>query len=96
MGYFLLFEGMLDSVLYARDKWLSPSGLMAPSRTDILISAMGDEDWYNDKLHFWNDVYGFSMNTMNTDVKKNGVIAVLPSTGMISDTVTIKVFFIHI
>jgi protein arginine N-methyltransferase 3 len=96
MGYFLLFEGMLDSVLYARDKWLSPSGLMAPSRTDILISAMGDEDWYNDKLHFWNDVYGFSMNAMNTDIKKNGVIAVVPSTGMISDTVTIKVFFIHI
>lgn len=22
MGYFLLFENMLDSVLYARDKWL--------------------------------------------------------------------------
>ena len=23
MGYFLLFEGMLDSVLYARDKYLA-------------------------------------------------------------------------
>ena len=22
MGYFLLYEGMLDTVLYARDKWL--------------------------------------------------------------------------
>jgi protein arginine N-methyltransferase 1 len=22
MGYFLLFENMLDTVLYARDKWL--------------------------------------------------------------------------
>jgi protein arginine N-methyltransferase 1 len=24
MGYFLLFESMLDSVLYARDKYLQP------------------------------------------------------------------------
>ena len=24
MGYFLLFESMLDSVLYARDKYLKP------------------------------------------------------------------------
>jgi protein arginine N-methyltransferase 3 len=27
MGYFLLFESMLDSVLYARDKWLDHNGL---------------------------------------------------------------------
>jgi len=24
MGYFLLYESMLDSVLFARDKWLKP------------------------------------------------------------------------
>ena len=27
MGYFLLFESMLDSVLYARDKYLKPDGV---------------------------------------------------------------------
>lgn len=27
MGYFLLFESMLDSVIYARRKWLSSGGL---------------------------------------------------------------------
>lgn len=27
MGYFLLFESMLDSVLYARDKYLQPDGV---------------------------------------------------------------------
>ena len=26
MGYFLLFESMLDSVLWARDKYLAPGG----------------------------------------------------------------------
>lgn len=28
MGYFLLRESMLDSVLKARDKWLKPGGAM--------------------------------------------------------------------
>ena len=26
MGYFLLYEAMLDSVLFARDKYLAPGG----------------------------------------------------------------------
>ena len=30
MGYFLFFESMLDTVLYARDKWLKPGGVGKP------------------------------------------------------------------
>lgn len=26
MGYFLLYESMLDTVLYARNRWLAPGG----------------------------------------------------------------------
>ena len=32
MGYALLYESMLDSVLHARDKWLVPGGVMLPDR----------------------------------------------------------------
>ena len=32
MGYCLFYESMLDTVLYARDKWLAPGGLMFPDR----------------------------------------------------------------
>ena len=28
MGYFLLYEAMFDSVMFARDKWLQPNGLV--------------------------------------------------------------------
>ena len=28
MGYFLIYESMVDTVLYARDKWLKPDGLV--------------------------------------------------------------------
>lgn len=46
MGYFLLYESMLDSVFVARDRWLKPNGIMAPSNAKILIAAMDDEEWY--------------------------------------------------
>jgi len=32
MGYFLLFESMLDTVLVARDRFLVPDGLMLPDQ----------------------------------------------------------------
>lgn len=38
MGYCLLYETMLDSVLYARDKWLKPGGAMLPD-TATIVSA---------------------------------------------------------
>jgi len=28
MGYFLIYESMLDSVIYARDKWLKEDGIV--------------------------------------------------------------------
>ena len=28
MGYFLLFESMIDAVIFARDKYLAPSGVL--------------------------------------------------------------------
>lgn len=42
MGYFLLYEAMLDSVLYARDKWLAPGGIMMPDRATMFIGALDD------------------------------------------------------
>ena len=39
MGYFLLYESMLDTVIFARDKWLAKGGIV------ILI-----EYFYNFKL----------------------------------------------
>lgn len=32
MGYCLFYESMLDTVLYARDKWLATNGLLFPDK----------------------------------------------------------------
>ncbi|XP_019858498.1 PREDICTED: protein arginine N-methyltransferase 1-like [Amphimedon queenslandica] len=56
MGYFLLFESMLDTVLYARDKWLNDKKNVYPNRCNMSLVAMGDEYEYNSKIKFWENV----------------------------------------
>ena len=36
MGYCLLYESMLSSVLFARDKWLRPGGAILPDTATIV------------------------------------------------------------
>ena len=36
MGYCLLYESMLDSVLYARDRWLKAGGALLPDTATIV------------------------------------------------------------
>ncbi len=64
MGYCLLYESMLDSVLYARDKYLKPDGLMVPSHARIMIAPLADSDVRVEQVDFWRDVYGFDMSGM--------------------------------
>ena len=42
MGYFLLYESMLDCVLWARDKYLIEGGKMLPDRAQLYIAAIED------------------------------------------------------
>ncbi|KAJ2709617.1 hypothetical protein H4R19_004162, partial [Coemansia spiralis] len=64
MGYFLLFEAMLDSVLAARDRYLAPGGLLAPSASYIYLTAISDDDYMANVVNYWDNVYGFKMSTM--------------------------------
>ena len=50
MGYFLLYEAMFDSVLFARDKWLRPGGLMLPDRARMYVAVLDDGAYYRKKL----------------------------------------------
>ena len=64
MGYCLLYESMLDSVIYARDKYLALDGLMVPSHASLRIAPLADSDLKASHIDFWRDVYGFDMTAM--------------------------------
>lgn len=62
MGYFLFYESMLDTVLYARDKWLREGGIILPDRASLSLVAVEDGDYKAEKINFWDNVYGFDMS----------------------------------
>jgi len=84
MGYFLLFEGMLDSVIAARDKYLSPSGTVQPSRCSIHLQAVSDPSRYQQVVEFWGDVYGYKMSCMKEPVLGEANVEVVPDQCVVS------------
>lgn len=79
MGYFLLYESMLDTVLYARDKYLAPEGLIFPDKATIFVAGIEDGEYKDEKigcelpscrtLHFQPDLLTsfFQSGIMSTD-----------------------------
>ncbi|NXG25585.1 ANM3 methyltransferase, partial [Grallaria varia] len=90
MGYFLLFESMLDSVIYAKDKYLAEGGAVYPDICTISLVAVGDMNKHVDKLLFWEDVYGFDMSCMKKAVIPEAVVEVLDPNTLISTASVIK------
>lgn len=90
MGYFLLFEGMLDSVIYARDNCLSPGGILLPNRCNISLVANGDVETHKKLIEFWSDVYGYKMNCMKSEVVREASIDIVPSKYIISEPCIVK------
>ncbi|ESR64653.1 protein arginine N-methyltransferase 1.1 [Citrus sinensis] len=76
MGYFLLFENMLNTVLYARDKWLVDDGIVLPDKASLYLTAIEDAEYKDDKIEFWNNVYGFDMSC----IKKQAMMEPLVDT----------------
>ena len=56
MGYLLLYEGMFDSVLWARDKYLTKDGMLFPDKAVMYLAGIDDIRYKEKKLNFWNNV----------------------------------------
>nr|XP_020467985.1 protein arginine N-methyltransferase 3 [Monopterus albus] len=92
MGYFLLFESMLDSVLYARDRYLADGGSVYPDLCNISLAAVGDTEKHQDHIGFWDDVYGFNMMCMKKAVVPEALVEVVKADTLISDPTVIQTF----
>ncbi|EDO49961.1 predicted protein [Nematostella vectensis] len=90
MGYFLLFESMLDTVLFCRDKWLNPQGSVYPDKCTMHLVAIGTGEKKQPKINFWDDVYGFKMSCMKKTVSKEAAIETVDVDALISTHCTIK------
>lgn len=85
MGYALLRESMMDSVIRARDKFLKKrTGLMFPSHTTLLLAPVTDEEErkassndYASAMADWHDfeqttntMYGVDMSVLANDFER--------------------------
>ena len=55
MGYGLLYESMLPTLIHARDRFLAPGGAVLPSACSLLLVGSS-----HNRLAFFDDVYGLS------------------------------------
>lgn len=66
MGYCLLYEAMLNTVIYARDHWLIPSGILLPDKATLYITAIEDAEYKDDKINcnFYGIILIYNYNSL--------------------------------
>ncbi|WFD30228.1 type I protein arginine methyltransferase [Malassezia sp. CBS 17886] len=90
MGYFLLYESMLDTVLLARDKYLAPDGIMMPDSATLYMSAIEDEDYKEEKIEFWDDVYGFDYSCIKEIALREPLVDTVELKCVVCDPAPVK------
>ena len=71
MGFYLLHESMLDSVIAARDKHLKPDGIMLPSKATLYAAPCRLSDFNAEQVDFWKEVYGFDMTPVGDAILRS-------------------------
>jgi len=79
MGYCLLYESMLQTVLFARDKWLIKDGVILPDKATLNLTGIEDSEYKEDKINFWDNVYGFNMSSIKKLAMQEPLVDVVES-----------------
>ncbi|KAI9638963.1 S-adenosyl-L-methionine-dependent methyltransferase [Dioszegia hungarica] len=90
MGYALLYESMLDSVLYARDHFMKEGGLMAPSQTAMKLVGITGERLWKERIDFWQSVYGFNMTAMDKVYYDEGLVEVVDAAEVLTSEAVVR------
>ncbi|KAL0221797.1 hypothetical protein RCL1_001651 [Eukaryota sp. TZLM3-RCL] len=89
LGYCCYYEAMLTSVLVARNRFLKDDGIMAPDRVTFKLSGIEDAEYKDDKMNYWNNVYGFDFSIIRDQVKIEPLVDYAPSEAVVTDYVEI-------
>ncbi|KAJ4833948.1 hypothetical protein Tsubulata_016659, partial [Turnera subulata] len=93
MGYCLLYESMLSSVLFARDKWWKPGGAILPDTATIYAAGFGRG---GTSVPFWEDVYVFNMscvgNELVQDSAKLPIVDVVHENDLVTNSSVLQTF----
>lgn len=79
MGYFLLYESMLDTVLYARDTYLQKDGLIFPDKATIFFAGIEDGEYKDEKIEC-KCCNEYPIKTDITDIHQSGTMSMASTT----------------
>ncbi|EDW97495.1 protein arginine N-methyltransferase 1 [Drosophila yakuba] len=85
MGYFLLYESMLDSIIYARENHLNPNGIILPSRCTLSLLGYGNDTLYAEQVEFWSNVYEVDMSDLRKRSIEEPLMEVVDAEFMLTD-----------
>uniref|UniRef100_A0A7S0FAW1 Methyltransferase domain-containing protein n=1 Tax=Pyrodinium bahamense TaxID=73915 RepID=A0A7S0FAW1_9DINO len=89
MGYFLIYESMLDSVVFARDKWLAKDGLLFPDHARLYAAGIEDADYKEEKIGFWGHVWGFDFSPMQQLAMQEPISDTVEETAIVTNVACI-------
>merc|ERR1712232_573479 len=79
--------GMLDSVLFARDKWLREGGQLFPDRAKLYMAAIEDSDYKEEKIGFWGPgLWGFDFTPAQASAIQEPVSDIVDQDAIASST----------
>ncbi|KAF7627288.1 hypothetical protein Mgra_00009425 [Meloidogyne graminicola] len=91
MGYCLFYESMLNTVIFARDKWLAPNGVLFPDKAVLYLCAIEDRQYKDEKINWWDNVYGFNMASIRQVAITEPLVDVVDRGQIVSDNFAVKV-----
>ncbi|KHJ46637.1 hypothetical protein D918_02953 [Trichuris suis] len=90
MGYCLFYESMLNTVIFARDKWLKPNGMIFPDRASLFICAIEDRQYKDEKINWWENVYGFDMSSIRNVAMSEPLVDVVDPNQVVTNCSLLK------
>ncbi|KAA8567306.1 hypothetical protein EYC84_010337 [Monilinia fructicola] len=76
---------MLDTVLYARDKYLAPNGLIFPDKATIFMAGIEDGEYKDEKIGFWDNVYGFDYSPLKATALTEPLVDTVEIKAVVTD-----------
>ena len=75
---------MLNTVIFARDKWLVPeNGIIFPDKAVMYLCAIEDAQAKSERIDYWNDVYGFDFSSIRDSAIQEPVVDVIDENAVV-------------
>lgn len=88
MGHFLICEAMIASVLRARDKYLSPTGLMLPGHASMYLAPVALKEEYAREVGYLTEYNGLDLSMFVEEAEKKFrdkmLVQMVPANSLIS------------